>query len=77
MINDHDQLIAYLATLATLVVIFVSALIAAGHHVTVTEAFGMGTITGGLIGLLCAPSSRTVRVDNPPSQPVPTEEAKP
>jgi len=34
--------------------------------------FGLGTITGGLIGILRTPSHKTVTVDNPPSQPVPT-----
>ena len=32
----------------------------------------MGTITGGLIGVLRIPSQRNVTVDNPPSDPVPT-----
>lgn len=70
--KEHEQLIAYLATLFTLVTVFVAALFAAGHSVNVTEAFGMGTITGGLIGVLRIPSQRNVTVDNPPSDPVPT-----
>lgn len=73
--KQHEQLIAYLATLTTLVVIFIAALVAAGHNVSVTEAFGMGTLVGGLIGVLRIPSARSVTVDNPPSQPVPTEDA--
>ena len=53
----REQLIAYLATLGTLAFIFGAALFAAGHSVTVNEAFGMGTITGGLIGVLRIPST--------------------
>lgn len=71
MTQRHD-LIAYLATLATLVTVFSAALFASGHGVTVTEAFGMGTITGGLIGVLRLPAQRNVTIDNPPSDPVPT-----
>ena len=73
----REQLIAYLATLATLAAVFDSALFAAGHAVTVNEAFGLGTITGGLIGVLRIPSARNVTVDNQPNDPVPTVEAKP
>ena len=76
----REQLIAYIATLTTLVVVFVSALFAVGHGVdgpTVGQAFGLGTITGGLIGVLRIPSARTVTVDNPPSDPVPTTPAEP
>ncbi|WP_066827604.1 hypothetical protein [Sphingomonas mali] len=57
--SDHDQLIAYLATLVCLVLVFCVALFAAGHGVNVTEAFGLGTITGGLIGLLRIPTRPT------------------
>lgn len=73
--NDRHQLIAYCATLATLAFVFGAALFAAGHSVTVNEAFGLGTITGGLIGVLRIPQSRSVTVDNPPQQPVPVEPA--
>ncbi len=69
----REQLIAYLATLASLVIVFVAALIAAGRGVTVGEAFGLGTITGGLIGILRIPTSRSVTIDNPSSDPVPVE----
>ena len=55
----REQLIAYLATLATLALVFCAALFAAGHDVTVNEAFGLGTITGGLIGVLRIPSARS------------------
>lgn len=57
--TPREQLIAYLATLATLALVFCAALYAAGHKVTVNEAFGMGTITGGLIGVLRLPSARS------------------
>jgi hypothetical protein len=55
----REQLIAYIATLATLAFVFGAALFAAGHEVTVNEAFGLGTITGGLIGVLRIPSARS------------------
>ena len=55
----REQLIAYLATLFTLAFVFGTALFAAGHSVTVNEAFGLGTITGGLIGVLRIPSQRS------------------
>lgn len=74
--NQREQLIAYLATLGALVVVFVAALIAAGRGVTVGEAFGLGTITGGLIGILRIPSQRQVEITNDPANPVPTEEAR-
>lgn len=54
--TEREQLIAYCATLFTLLAVFVAALIAAGYRVNVTEAFGLGTITGGLIGALRFPS---------------------
>lgn len=76
----REQLIAYLATLFTLAAVFIAALVAVGHGVdgpTVGQAFGLGTITGGLIGVLRLPSSRNVTIDNPPQNPVQTEEAKP
>lgn len=77
MSERHQQLIAYLATLGALVVVFIAALIASARGVTVTEAYGLGTITGGLIGVLKLPSQRSVTVDNPRNDPVHTEEAKP
>lgn len=57
----REQLIAYIATLVTLVAVFAVAIIAAslsdsvGSHV---EVFGLGTVMGGLIGVLRIPSSR-------------------
>lgn len=73
----REQLIAYVATLLTLCFVVGGALFAAGHGVTVTEAFGLGAVTGGLIGVLRIPSARNVTIDNPPTDPVPTTEAKP
>lgn len=78
--NERHQLVAYLATLATLALVFVAALFASGHGVdgaTIGQAFGLGTITGGLIGVLRIPSARNVTVDNPPTDPVPTMPAEP
>lgn len=59
MPHNRDALIAYLATLAALVIVFVAALVAAAcvpELVGKVEAFGLGTITGGLIGVLRIPS---------------------
>lgn len=81
--NDHNQLVAYLATLAALVVallgtMIVSALVPGvlGH----IADFGIGTVTGGLIGVLRIPQRtasstdvpQPVTVANPASDPVPT-----
>lgn len=73
--NRSDQLIAYIATLGALVIVFCASLFAAGHGVTVGEAFGLGTITGGLIGVLSRPSQRSVEIDQLANKPVPVEEA--
>lgn len=79
--NAREQLIAYLATLGVLALIVLgSMLIAWGAGDIVigkVEAFGLGTVTGGLIGLMRLPTSRQVTIDNPPNNPVQTEEAKP
>ena len=59
--NERHQLIAYLATLGALVIVFVAALVAGAISEQVlgkVEAFGLGTITGGLIGVLRIPSAR-------------------
>lgn len=77
--NDthRDQLLAYLATLAALVICFVAALTFAalnGAIIGKMEAFGLGTLVGGLIGVLRLPQQRSVTVDNPPSNPVHTED---
>lgn len=77
--NDHqsDQLIAYLATLATLALCFIGALVVGainGEVIGKIEAFGLGTLVGGLIGVLRLPQQRSVTVDNAPNNPVPTED---
>jgi hypothetical protein len=57
----HEQLIAYLATLAALVFVIVAAMIVAAWVPAVMgkfEAFGLGTVTGGLIGVLRIPAAR-------------------
>lgn len=58
----REQLIAYLATLATLVLALLGAMLIAafvpgvlGH----VADFGIGTVTGGLIGVLRIPSVRS------------------
>lgn len=56
----REQLVAYLATLAALVIVVVSAFVASANGVSVTEAFGLGAVTGGLIGVLRIPSARSV-----------------
>lgn len=59
--SDRHDIIAYLATLATLFAIFALSLVIAAYHPTIVgkiEAFGLGTITGGLIGILRIPSAR-------------------
>lgn len=62
MSGRHD-LIAYLATLATLVAILLIAMLVAAWKPEVLgklEVFGLGTIFGGLIGLLRLPGARAV-----------------
>jgi hypothetical protein len=66
------QLLAYLATLATLAFVFFAALAAAAIAPTLIgkiEAFGLGTITGGLIGVLRLPQQRASPIDDPPEAP--------
>ena len=75
---SNHQLLAYLATLAALVVVFLAAILAAAFgNLTSIEALGVGTVTGGLIGALRMPSQHSVTVDNPASDPVNTTDAKP
>jgi hypothetical protein len=71
----REQLIAYLATLAALVIVVVAAFIASGFGVSVTEAFGLGAVTGGLIGVLRIPSSRSSEPAGTPADPINTKEA--
>lgn len=78
MSERNQQLIAYLATLAALVVVFIAALVIAALAPGLLgkmEGFGLGTITGGLIGVLKLPTQRNVTVDNAPEDPVPTTES--
>jgi hypothetical protein len=72
---SREQLIAYLATLGALVAVFLAALMVSAYAPDIIgkiEAFGLGTITGGLIGVLRLPQQRTMTIDNPPGDPVPT-----
>jgi hypothetical protein len=66
--SPREQLIAYLCTLGALVVIVLGAMLiawAAGDIVVgKLEAFGLGTVTGGLIGLMRLPSARASNVEN-------------
>jgi hypothetical protein len=59
--TDRTQLVAYIATLATLAIIFIAALIAAAFSPSIVgklESFALGNITGGLIGVLRMPAIR-------------------
>jgi hypothetical protein len=56
---DRYQFLAFIATLVALAFVFDSALVAAalnGGIMGKLEVFGLGTITGGLIGVLKAPT---------------------
>lgn len=75
----REQLVAYLATLAALLVVFIAALIVGAISPGIIgkiEAFGLGTITGGLIGVLRLPQQRSMTIDNPENDPVLTKDAK-
>jgi hypothetical protein len=68
MNEEREQLIAYLSTLAVLLLVLVSALVAAAISPAIIgkiEAFGLGTITGGLIGVLRLPQRRSTSADAP------------
>lgn len=58
----HQQLVAYLATLGGLIFVFLGALMIVAFVPSlagkITE-FGLGAITGGLIGILRIPSVRS------------------
>lgn len=66
--TPREQLIAYLATLAALVVVLLGSMLIAALTGDVIigkmEAFGLGTVTGGLIGLMRLPSARSAVVEN-------------
>lgn len=73
MNNGREQLIAYLATLGALVAVFGMAIAAATFgNLGNIETFGLGTITGGLIGILRIPSRGPTGT---PADPVATTEA--
>lgn len=64
----RDHLVAYLATLGALVVVFVAALVAgaiAPALIGKIETYGLGTITGGLIAVLRLPSRPSQPEDKP------------
>lgn len=74
----REQLFAYVATLITLVTALLGAMLISAWVPAVLgkiEVFALGTVFGGLIGVLRIPSVRSVTVDNPPSDPVPTTPA--
>ncbi len=62
--TPREQLIAYLATLFALCAIVLGSMLSAWGAGEIVigkvEAFGLGTVTGGLIGLMRLPSSRAV-----------------
>lgn len=66
--TPREQLIAYLATLAALVLVLLGSMLIAALTgeaiIGKMEAFGLGTVTGGLIGLMRLPSSRAAMVEN-------------
>jgi hypothetical protein len=60
--NAREQLTAYIATLVALVVVVMGSLITAAvvpGLIGKLEVFGIGTVTGGLIGVLRIPSLRS------------------
>jgi hypothetical protein len=60
--TDRHDLLAYLATLGTLVFVFLAALIVSAIRPEIIgkiEAFGLGAITGGLIGILRLPRAQS------------------
>jgi hypothetical protein len=64
--TPREQLIAYLATLAALVLVVIGGLIIAAMAPSLLgkfEAFGFGTVTGGLIGVLRIPAARGGNVE--------------
>lgn len=76
----REQLIAYLATLFTLALVFAIAIIAAARVPELlgkAEVFGLGTITGGLIGILRIPASRAAEPAGTPTDPISTKDVAP
>lgn len=70
--TEHNQLVAYLATLGAIVVLVGIAAFCAAHGRSL-EAVGVGGAVTGLIGVIRMPASRDVHVTNRPSEPIPTE----
>jgi len=60
--TSREQTIVYLCTLAAIVTIVLGSMLIAtwngGVLIGKLEAFGLGTVLGGLIGVLRIPSSR-------------------
>lgn len=76
--SDNHTMVAFLATLVAIVLLFViSALLA--YHGKSVEAIGIGGVMTGLIGVLGTfrPQQRKVEVDNTAANPVPTTDAQP
>jgi hypothetical protein len=79
-VTAREQLIAYLATLATLALVILVALLIAAWVPEVMgkmEVFGLGTVTGGLIGILRIPTSRPVEPAGTVSDPINTKDVTP
>lgn len=61
--TSREQTVVYLCTLAAIVIIVLGSMLIAtwngGVLIGKLEAFGLGTVLGGLIGVLRIPSSRT------------------
>lgn len=75
----REQLIAYLATLGTLALVFIAALVAGSlvpELLGKAEVFGLGTITGGLIGILRIPTSRPTEPAGTVSDPINTKDVE-
>ena len=76
--GKHEQITAFLATLGALLIVYLATLGFAAWFPQIVgklETFGLGTITGGLIGILRIPSQRNVTIDNSPGDPVPVDQA--
>jgi len=60
--TSREQTVVYLSTLAAIVMIVLGSMLIAtwngGVLIGKLEAFGLGTVLGGLIGVLRIPSSR-------------------
>jgi hypothetical protein len=74
----REQLVAYLATLCALVVVTIGGMVIGAFSPGVlgkAEVFGLGTITGGLIGVLKMPTQRAEPAGTR-ADPIATEEVK-